>query len=109
MLPPVPAVPVPGLARERPIVPTIAQLVPLEFRFPKFEPCLGHSRQPAAGVPVPKTSVNKNNLVPGSKYQIWTARQILLVEAIAVAEGKHEFADKHLRARVLRAHPRHDL
>ena len=64
---------------------------------------------PAAVVTVPKAAMHEDNLASGSEDEIGTARQVLAVEAIAVAETMEQPPDDHLRAGVPLSDGGHDL
>lgn len=66
---------------------------------------VGGGRRPAAraGMAVPEAAVNKNDFAPTGKHQVGAAGNVAAVEPIAIAETRHDAADRQLRRRVARA------
>jgi hypothetical protein len=56
---------------------------------------------------MPEVSVNKNSHSRFDKYQIWTARQSLLMESIAQTSGMSKPTDDEFGFRILTPNPRH--
>ena len=60
-------------------------------------------------MPVPKTAVDEDYLLPGKEYEVWMAGQRLAVESKAEPEPVHEPAHHHLGLGVLVSDSAHPL
>src|SRR5260370_12888972 len=99
----------PALPRERSLVPLVSLAITFQFRGPEVDAGFGHARQNAIGVAMPEASMYEDNLAPRPEYEVGTARKSPRVQSVAIAEREDNLADSQLRARVLRAHSRHDF
>lgn len=97
----------PPLTSKQMAVPPVAFHVAVEFGFPESPPRPGHDLSKATPVPVPETPMHKNNLSTPRKDQIRAARQVAIVEAIAVSERVEDGANDHLRRGVFAANSGH--
>src|ERR1035441_6220673 len=60
-------------------------------------------------VPVPETSVHKNDFTSAPEHQVWISRQAAVVQPVSVPHTVDQAPDRHLRLRVLRPNPAHPL
>src|ERR1017187_9737919 len=77
---------------------------------PEIQLGLGPSRVLAIrAVPVPETSVHKNDFTSAPEHQVWVSRQAADVQSVSVPHAVNQAPDRHLRLRVLRPNPAHPL
>lgn len=90
---------------------TVPAAVAFEFRAPEFLPRLGHARLLAVrvGMPVPKATVDEDDLPPAGEDEIGFAGKVLAVQPEAVAHAVNEAADQQLDLAVLGADAAHQL
>jgi len=76
----------------------VALPVLLQLRLPKFQARFWHSSKLASflGMPVPKTSMYKNDFTPRAEDDVRFARQVSNVKSVAVAQTVDEAANCHL-------------
>ena len=67
----------------------------------------GYWRTQAASMPVPKASVNKQDLLPRGKHQVRAAGERSLMQPVPVAEGMNQPSHQHLRLGVFASDSRH--
>ena len=58
---------------------------------------------------VPEASVDKDDLLPTCKDQIWATREIAAVKAVPISLAENDSPHRHLDRRVLAADARHHL
>ena len=67
--------------------------IPGELRQPILSIAFRLLESKGAGVLMPKTAVNENDLPPRRKHDIWRARQIFAVEAKPISKTMHQSSD----------------
>ena len=77
------------------------------FRLPIIRSGLRIRRSLAAGMTVPKATMNENNLSPARKYEVRRSGQISTVQAKSITESMSQTANAHFRDRVLAANSGH--
>ena len=83
--------------------------IAFELCLPERHIGLGHSRHLAALVPMPEAAVDEDDRVPLWEHDIGMSGQFGRMQMVAEAQSVEVSAYKHLRLRVLRPNPAHDL
>ena len=87
----------------------ISFLVSPQLFIPELRSCLGQTEVRAPLMPMPKTSMHKNNRPVFRQYHVWLAGQGGYIFSIAKSIVKQPFADSFFRAGIFAANFRHDF
>ena len=83
--------------------------VPVELGLLERHVGLGHCRRLASLMPMPEAAVHEDDRMPLWKHDVWMTWQFGGMETVAEPQGVKMAAHDHLRLRVLRPNPAHDL
>jgi hypothetical protein len=88
----------------------IATAVSLKFRHPVFEPTLGRLHKRAFGtfMLMPEASMDENDFPSADERNVWAARQITPMQAVAIPKCPEQHPDDEFGTRVLRPDRTHD-
>jgi len=81
--------------------------VPVELRLPERSVAFRGRGEPASGMPMPKTAVNKDGPLPGAVREIRRASQVSVLDPVSVPESAHDLPNDELRLRPFLANARH--
>jgi len=87
----------------------IAFPVTIQFRHPKIQFGLRQPSQLASGMPVPKASVNKNQLSQPGEHEVRCPGELGDVQPVSEPQSMSGTTHQHLRLRVLPTDQRHSL
>ena len=80
---------------------TVALLVACYLGLPKVRARLGQTKQVAALMPMPETSVYEDNRAELPQHNVWMSRQARMVEPVSESHTEEELAYQYLRLGVL--------
>ena len=91
---------VPSRPAQLPDVGAIADCISFELGEPVALACRWPVAPSSAGMPVPETPVNKNDLSKAPEYQIGLTRQIRGMQTVTKAHGVNHASNRHFRSRI---------
>lgn len=92
---------VPAHALKSVSIAPVAETISFQLGLPVFFPRFWHGGQSASLVPMPKTSMNKNNFTSPGQRHVRLSGQVSAMKPIPISHGVHHAAHGKLRFRVL--------
>ena len=83
--------------------------IAVELGLPEFDVGLWHRGCLATLVPMPEATVHEDDRVPLGKHDVGMSWQFRRMQTVAEPQSMEVSAHDHLRLRVLRPNPAHDL
>ena len=99
----------PSHAANLPLLDDVALAIALQLVAPEDDARLGDARERTARVPVPETTMHKDDASPGREYQIGLAGKLLPVQSVAKTQGRNKASHDPLRPRIRGTDTPHDI
>lgn len=100
---------VPAALPQRGFVPPVPLDIAIQFGLPELAVRSGYAVAGAIFMAMPKATVNEDHFSAWPEHKVGAARQILHMEAVAVAHCVDQPSDAHLWLGVFAADPAHDV
>jgi hypothetical protein len=89
----------------------ISSPIVFQLRLPKIEPRFRQASKLATRITVsmPEATMHENRLAASRENQVWAAREIAAVKAVAVAHAMHQATNDHLGGGILAPNAAHSF